>query len=148
MEYVSPVSAPGHRPEGANLRTVPAFFEPQNGKNGLETSLRKVPSLRDTRTLRFVSAQPMDDAKLSAHHEQLFARDYNRTKSGLGFGGGGGGEEPAMAAASVASHYNSLHDRHRTLTEGSTILHLRNLNNWIKSVLIGKYLKQNDSVLE
>ena len=87
----------------------------------------------------------MEDA-LAAHHESLTARDYNRTKVGLGFGGAD--REPTNAAASVASHYNSLHDRHRTLTGGSDILHLRNLNNWIKSVLIGKYLRQHDSVLE
>ena len=87
------------------------------------------------------------EAELAAHHEALSSHDYNRTKSGLGFGGGTDGE-PTNAAASVASHYNSLHDRHRTLTGGSDILHVRNLNNWIKSVLIGKYLRQHDSVLE
>eukprot|EP00966_Prymnesium_polylepis_P096135 2227916-Prymnesium_polylepis.1 len=89
----------------------------------------------------------MSEEQLIKSHEELSARDYNRTKSGLGFGGGGDSQDP-NAAASVATHYNSLQDRHRTLTGGSDILNLRNLQNWIKSVLIGKYLKRGDAVLE
>ena len=86
------------------------------------------------------------EVQLAQHFDDLTERDYNRSKAGLGSSGGGGGGGGDGRA--VAQHYNSLQDRHRTLSSGSEILHLRNLNNWIKSVLIGKYLKQNDSVLE
>lgn len=78
--------------------------------------------------------------------EDLVEKDYNRTKMGLGMEINP--DHSASKSASVASHYNSLQDRHRTLTDGSNIMHLRNLHNWIKSVLIGKYLRANDSVLE
>ena len=99
----------------------------------------------------------IDDA-LSKHYDELAERDYNRSKAGLGsaaeveqsrpapMGGhseGGGGDGRA-----VALHYNSLADRHRTLSSGSDILHLRNLNNWIKSVLIGQHMKRGHGVLD
>ena len=99
----------------------------------------------------------IDDA-LSKHYDELAERDYNRSKAGLGSaaeveqsrpaptGGhseGGGGDGRA-----VALHYNSLADRHRTLSSGSDILHLRNLNNWIKSVLIGQHMKRGHGVLD
>ena len=48
----------------------------------------------------------------------------------------------------VASHYNNFRDRHRTLTSGSDILNLKNLNNWVKSVLIGKHIRSNGAVLD
>ena len=41
--------------------------------------------------------------------------------------------------------YNHIKDRHRTLEAGSDILHLRNLNNWIKSVLFQKHLFPGDT---
>ena len=52
----------------------------------------------------------------------------------------GGGPSPAVAITQgrassfgevdVANHYNNFRDRHRTLTSGSDILNLKNLNNW------------------
>ena len=89
------------------------------------------------------------EASLISEHESLTAMDYNRTKKGLGFSG----SEPNqpshdVGAASVAAHYNALGDRHRTLSSGSNILQTRNLNNWIKSVLIGQYLAPSHSVLD
>ena len=59
-------------------------------------------------------------------------------KEGLGYGG----------EVDVANHYNNFKDRHRTLTSGSDILNLKNLNNWVKSVLIGKHIKSNGAVLD
>jgi len=88
------------------------------------------------------------EEQLSRHYDRLQERDYNRSKAGLGSGGGPGASTLAPDGAAVAQHYNSLQDRHRTLTGGSDILHLRNLNNWIKSVLIGRYLKRGHSVLD
>lgn len=82
----------------------------------------------------------------AALYDQLASRDYNRTKAGLG--SGASADEPAGQAAAVAAHYNALGDRHRTLHSGSDILHLRNLNNFVKSVLIGKYLLPNQAVLD
>jgi hypothetical protein len=92
----------------------------------------------------------MEDAPLAKHHEDLTSADYNRTKQGLGFSGVQGVSRPGerAAAASVAAHYNSLGDRHRTLSHGSNILQLRNLNNWIKSVLIGNHIAPNHAVLD
>ena len=110
----------------------------------------------------------MEEAAISRHFDELTERDYNRTKAGLGssadpsdgelsratqsaghpgskgFGGGGGGGD----GRAVAQHYNSLADRHRTLSSGSEILHLRNLNNWIKSVLIAQHMKSGHGVLD
>ena len=81
------------------------------------------------------------EADLAAHHESLMSSDYNRTKAGLGAGPARSSE---VKADMVASHYNSLQDRHRTLEAGSEILHLRNLNNWIKSVLFNKHIFRGD----
>ena len=104
------------------------------------------------------ACDPMIDDALSKHYDELAERDYNRSKAGLGsaaeveqsrpapMGGhseGGGGDGRA-----VALHYNSLADRHRTLSSGSDILHLRNLNNWIKSVLIKEHMQRGHGVLD
>ena len=53
-----------------------------------------------------------------------------------------------MGGLVVANHYNNFKDRHRTLTSGSDILNLKNLNNWVKSVLIGKHIRSNGAVLD
>ena len=82
------------------------------------------------------------EVELADHHEKLMSQDYNRTKAGLG--AGGGDKDDATAAKGVAAMYNSLADRHRTLDAGSDILHLRNLNNFVKSVLFNKYLPKGD----
>ena len=80
------------------------------------------------------------EQRLEDHYE----RESKRHKgSGLGFDGA-----HSDAAQSVAVHYNSLADRHRTLTSGSDILHVRNLHNWIKSVLIGRHLRPGAAVLD
>lgn len=42
----------------------------------------------------------------------------------------------AATALKVASAYDSLADRGRAGRQGSTILHLKNFNNWVKAVLI------------
>ena len=82
----------------------------------------------------------MDDEALSAHHTALVDADYNRTKRGLGSAPEGSGDKKAE----VAAHYDRIKDRHRTLEQGSEILHLRNLNNWIKSALFQKHLFKGD----
>eukprot|EP00962_Isochrysis_galbana_P060975 scaffold36083_cov112-Isochrysis_galbana.AAC.6 len=77
--------------------------------------------------------------------EEVWEREQTRKrKGGLGF------EAPAAEdnPADVAAHYNKLQDRHRSLTAGSDILHLRNLNNWVKSVLLAKYMGPGFHVLD
>uniref|UniRef100_A0A1B6DGR4 mRNA cap guanine-N(7) methyltransferase n=1 Tax=Clastoptera arizonana TaxID=38151 RepID=A0A1B6DGR4_9HEMI len=44
--------------------------------------------------------------------------------------------------AIVAAHYNTLEERGFDERNKSRIVHLRNFNNWIKSILIGKYLNK------
>jgi hypothetical protein len=44
----------------------------------------------------------------------------------------------SSSSAIVASHYNSLPEMGIQRRNDSRILHLRNLNNWMKSMLIGK----------
>lgn len=56
---------------------------------------------------------------------------------------------PSTEAASlVAQHYNKRANTRRTTTSGASILGLRNLNNWIKSVLLNAHLSTNCSVLD
>ena len=103
---------------------------------------------------------PAKRPALSAAEEEQVSRydalNVRQGRGGLGLGtepvdesmgasstSGGGGE-----ARSVASHYNSLADRHRTLDSGSDILYVRNLHNWIKAVLIGRHIKRGCSVLD
>lgn len=45
--------------------------------------------------------------------------------------------EDAAPSAVVASHYNALPELGLDRRNDSRILHLRNLNNWMKSMLIG-----------
>ncbi|KAJ1617754.1 guanine-N(7)-methyltransferase domain-containing protein [Pavlovales sp. CCMP2436] len=52
------------------------------------------------------------------------------------------------AASLVAQHYNKRANTMRTTTSGATMLGLRNLNNWIKSVLLGQHLSSGCSVLD
>ena len=91
----------------------------------------------------------MEEEYLVARHEALSSR---RRRAGLGADdadgdaapGSGGGSGEASTAVNVAAHYNSFADRHRSLTAGSDILCLRNLNNWVKSVLIRKHMPRSD----
>ena len=77
---------------------------------------------------------------LAEHYDALQSR---QNKSGLGLGKSESpGEANMMQARDVAAHYNLLTDRHRTLDSGSDILHVRNLHNWIKAVLIGRYMRK------
>lgn len=50
--------------------------------------------------------------------------------------------QPSSAESSistvVASHYNSIEEKGLDLRNKSRIVHMRNFNNWIKSMLISK----------
>ena len=40
----------------------------------------------------------------------------------------------------VASHYNKLEEKGKAQRKNSRIFHMRNFNNWVKSMLINEYL--------
>ena len=48
----------------------------------------------------------------------------------------------------ISEHYDATSSKRRTLRSGSPILQLKNLNNWIKSVLISRYVRKGDRVLD
>lgn len=81
-------------------------------------------------------------------HEKLSSR---KRKAGLGFDAPSGETPPSHAPdrpLDVAQHYNNLVDRRRSLTSGSDILHVRNLHNWVKAVLLGKFTPRGACVLD
>ncbi|KAL0353555.1 UNVERIFIED_CONTAM: cap guanine-N7 methyltransferase 1 [Sesamum angustifolium] len=53
-----------------------------------------------------------------------------------------------MFARKVADHYSSRTNQTLEEREASPIIHLKKLNNWIKSVLIQLYTKKGDAVLD
>ena len=77
------------------------------------------------------------ESQLADHHDKLASRPR-----GLGLGAGRSNDDDA--SKDVAAMYNSLNDRHRTLDGGSEILHLRNLQNFIKSILFQRHLPKGN----
>ncbi|KVI02252.1 mRNA (guanine-N(7))-methyltransferase domain-containing protein [Cynara cardunculus var. scolymus] len=69
-------------------------------------------------------------------------------------GGGNGGdafledESTKIFAKKVADHYSARTNQTLEEREASPIIHLKKLNNWIKSVLIQLYAKRGDAVLD
>ena len=57
-------------------------------------------------------------------------------------------EAAAQAARDVALHYSSRDQQSNAQRQLSPIYHLRCLNNWVKSTLIGGYVKERDAVLD
>lgn len=48
--------------------------------------------------------------------------------------------EKADNAILVAEHYNAIEETHISQRNQSRIVYMRNFNNWIKSMLISKYV--------
>ena len=57
-------------------------------------------------------------------------------------------EAAAQAARDVALHYSNRDQQSNAQRQLSPIYHLRCLNNWVKSSLIGGYVKERDAVLD
>ncbi|GKG03951.1 mRNA cap guanine-N7 methyltransferase 1, partial [Tanacetum coccineum] len=57
-------------------------------------------------------------------------------------------ENTKNIAKKVADHYSARTNQTLEEREASPIIHLKKLNNWIKSVLIQLYAKRGDSVLD
>ena len=57
-------------------------------------------------------------------------------------------EAAALAARDVALHYSNRDQQSNAQRQLSPIYHLRCLNNWVKSSLIGGYVKEGDAVLD
>ncbi|GKB05712.1 mRNA cap guanine-N7 methyltransferase 1, partial [Tanacetum coccineum] len=57
-------------------------------------------------------------------------------------------ESTKNIAKKVADHYSARTNQTLEEREASPIIHLKKLNNWIKSVLIQLYAKRGDSVLD
>ncbi|CAM6098815.1 unnamed protein product [Calypogeia fissa] len=57
-------------------------------------------------------------------------------------------EDRDQLARKVAEHYSNRTNQTREEREASPIIHLKKLNNWIKSVLIHLYGKKGDAVLD
>ncbi|OAY74983.1 mRNA cap guanine-N7 methyltransferase 1 [Ananas comosus] len=60
----------------------------------------------------------------------------------------GGDDESTKNALRVAEHYSARSNQTLEEREASPIIHLKKLNNWIKSVLIQLYARRGDSVLD
>jgi len=56
--------------------------------------------------------------------------------------------EDSQNQSAVQDHYNQRKEQKNMERKTSTIVHLRRLNNWIKSVLFSKYVKRGHSVLD
>ncbi|KAG0464525.1 hypothetical protein HPP92_020142 [Vanilla planifolia] len=57
-------------------------------------------------------------------------------------------DESTRKARRVAEHYSSRSNQTLEEREASPIIHLKKLNNWIKSVLIQRYARRGDAVLD
>ncbi|KAL0484373.1 mRNA (guanine-N7-)-methyltransferase [Acrasis kona] len=94
---------------------------------------------------RFVSASTTPDAKeIAAKFQRLKEEKNNRVQKYPAKR-----QKPADDIAStVAGHYNNRDDVGVQMRKESPIFNLKQFNNWIKSVLIKRYVKQGGTVLD
>ena len=59
-----------------------------------------------------------------------------------GGSGGGGSAGGGGIGDKVASHYNNLEEKGKESRKESRIFYMRNLNNWIKSMLFNEYMEK------
>lgn len=67
-------------------------------------------------------------------HHPFYNRDNNSEENNI----------PADVSKSVADHYNARPNVNPNLRARSSIIHLRDFNNWTKSVLIREFVSQRN----
>jgi SAM-dependent methyltransferase len=63
-------------------------------------------------------------------------------------GGGGSGDRAQNIQTNAAAHYNARGDTHRTLNSKIDTLQQKNLNNWVKAMLITSAVRPKYSILD
>jgi len=90
-----------------------------------------------------MNKRPRDDP--SSSFASAPKRPYG---AGSGYGAQQGYSEERSSARRVADHYSARSNQTLEERENSPIIHLKKLNNWIKSVLIQLYTRPGDCVLD
>ncbi|KAJ1267540.1 hypothetical protein BS78_07G064300 [Paspalum vaginatum] len=90
-----------------------------------------------------MNKRPRDDP--SSSFASAPKRQYG---AGGGYGAQQGYSEERSSARRVADHYSARSNQTLEERENSPIIHLKKLNNWIKSVLIQLYARPGDCVLD
>ncbi|VAH15053.1 unnamed protein product [Triticum turgidum subsp. durum] len=93
-----------------------------------------------------MNKRPRDEPSSSLASAQK--RQFGAGVGGGGYGGQQGYSEERNSARRVADHYSARSNQTLEERENSPIIHLKKLNNWIKSVLVQLYARPGDCVLD
>ncbi|KAM0835524.1 hypothetical protein ACQ4PT_062874 [Festuca glaucescens] len=92
-----------------------------------------------------MSRRPRDEPSSSYSSIQ---KRHNPGGAGGGYGGQQAYSEDQIQTMHVADHYSARTNQSLEERENSPIIHLKKLNNWIKSVLVQLYTRPGDRVLD